>query len=208
VSGCRYLDCETKSKARGLCERHARQAEGGLLGLDSVKTVGSWDDGVRAPEDLPIKPKQVGTVRVSRNGRPARDLWAVVMPYPSLDGTQPCQGYEDLFDDETRDRGGSKKGLVEAVALCNKCPFQTQCFEWAMAHEEFGFWAGATKGARAQIRERRGQILVTLGVEMQVNSPFRERNWAGQLERARNAWNAADPEVEEVDVDEWETAAV
>lgn len=203
---CRYLDCAEKVKARGLCMRHKYQADRGLLGLDYVRTVGSWDDGVRSPDDLPVKPKQVAFVNWGNQEGPTQRKWAVVMPYPSLDGTQPCQGFEDVFDDETRDKGGSKVGLVQAAVLCSRCPFQTQCFEWAMAHEEFGFWAGTTKGAREQMRERRGQILVTLGIEMRNNSPFRDRNWAGQLERARNAYDAVAPS-EEVETDEWEVAA-
>lgn len=207
---CQYNDCDGKPKARGLCLRHARQADAGILGIDYLRTAESWDDGVRSPDDLPVKPKMVAEITTNRQGsQKGRTMWAVIMPYPSLDRSQPCQGFEDLFDDDGRNgKTRTNRDLAEAATLCNKCPFQTECFEWAMAHEESGFWAGTTRNARKALRVRRNQSLVTLGLGVALNGPFADRDWSGVLDREAALWSATQDiePLEEVESDEWEVA--
>lgn len=44
----------------------------------------------------------------------------------------------------------------EVVARCSRCPVREECLEWAVAHEEYGFWGGTTARERARMRSRRG----------------------------------------------------
>lgn len=200
---CQYLDCPEPTRRRGLCNRHFKQAQEGLLGLDLLRS--EWD-GVSSPEDLPIQPKAAMTqLTVGNAGGTARDLWAVVMPYPSFDGTQKCVGYEDLFDevdkpDREREPDSTRSTrTAEAATLCARCPFNQACYEWAMAHEDHGFWAGTTWALRRKIRTNRRQRLVTPG----GSSPFLDRNWHHRLEQEAIG---VYPHREEV-ADEWEAAA-
>jgi WhiB family transcriptional regulator, redox-sensing transcriptional regulator len=42
---------------------------------------------------------------------------------------------------------------TEAQALCNICPHQQPCLDWALETEQtFGIWAGTTPDERAQMR--------------------------------------------------------
>lgn len=40
--------------------------------------------------------------------------------------------------------------------VCNNCPIMNQCAEYAIRHEQWGFWAGMSPRERANIRSRRG----------------------------------------------------
>jgi hypothetical protein len=125
------------------------------------------NDEVRGPGDLPIIPKTSATW--DRDG----GMWAVVMPYPSLDGSQPCAADPELFDEDSdRDR-------VPRLAACKGCPFRTSCFEWAMAHEEFGYWAGTYAKGRKKMRVKRRQALVT----PHLGNLFPDRDWEERIKR-------------------------
>lgn len=83
------------------------------------------------------------------------------MPYPpatknaptppfAYDGTEPCGtlGWDAYF-------GSNTSKLNAARQLCAGCPIFTACDEWAIEHEEFGFWAGRSADERERIRKAR-----------------------------------------------------
>jgi hypothetical protein len=37
--------------------------------------------------------------------------------------------------------------------FCSKCPIQKPCFEWGMAYEDWGVWAGTTEFDRQKARK-------------------------------------------------------
>lgn len=83
------------------------------------------------------------------------------VPYPPVDGTQPCAAEEpELFFPRTsRDQYFSEP---RAKAVCEHCPFFTPCLEWAVAHNTDGLWAGTSPAERAAIRARRGVTAIPL----------------------------------------------
>ena len=42
---------------------------------------------------------------------------------------------------------------------CHHCPVYLECFDWALRHENHGFWAGTTPKMREKIRRQRGSHL-------------------------------------------------
>lgn len=40
------------------------------------------------------------------------------------------------------------------TALCNGCDIRSKCFQWALVHEEYGFWAGTTPADRRRLRRQ------------------------------------------------------
>lgn len=48
-----------------------------------------------------------------------------------------------------------------AVAACDRCPVRRECAEWAIAHEDRGYWAGMSANRRRAIRKRDGIDLDT-----------------------------------------------
>lgn len=45
--------------------------------------------------------------------------------------------------------------VAPAVAICQRCPVQAQCLEYALAHDErFGIWGGTTARQRQDLRRR------------------------------------------------------
>lgn len=78
------------------------------------------------------------------------------MKYPNYTGTEPCAqvGFELFFADP------AKNGILEHRALlqdtCRRCPILLQCRDWALRHEEYGFWAGTTPRERVALRKELG----------------------------------------------------
>lgn len=68
----------------------------------------------------------------------------------------PCAGQTDVFYpsvDEGVEQGTVKQQSDEAKAVCEDCPFKTECLETAVANgERFGIWGGVNFGNQ---RERR-----------------------------------------------------
>lgn len=62
-----------------------------------------------------------------------------------------CQGVDpDLFFPE---RGAS---VVEAKKVCDSCPIQKECLEYALAvNEKHGIWGGTSERERRRIRHQR-----------------------------------------------------
>lgn len=167
----------TMNKGRnGMCRRHYDIARGAIEVNHDTARVKELeqpvDDGVRSPQDLPIQPK---ASVMQPDGR----TWAVLMPYPSLDGTQECARYPELFD-ITEDQGDQSRLLLDRMELCARCPFLAACREWSIAHEQYGFWAGMSATARRNRRRARGQLLATPTAAYAVG--FIDRDWSIRLD--------------------------
>lgn len=166
VEGCTWVSTPKNWARKGMCPSHYAKSVRGTLHYEEPDALID-DDNVQGPGDLPIIPK------TSATWDRADGLWAVVMPYPSFDGSQPCAADPGLFDDDSdRDR-------VPRLAACKSCPFRTSCFEWAMAHEEFGYWAGTYAKGRKKMRAERRQALVT----PHLGDLFPDRNWDERIKR-------------------------
>ena len=78
------------------------------------------------------------------------------MKYPNYTGTEPCAqvGIELFFTDP------AKNGILEYRHLlqdtCRHCPMIVQCRDWALRHEEYGFWGGTTPRERVALRRELG----------------------------------------------------
>ena len=59
---------------------------------------------------------------------------------------------EQGFTDEWFQAGG--RGTREMRKLCTDCPVARDCFEWALHHERWGYWAGTTEEMRDTYRKR------------------------------------------------------
>lgn len=88
---------------------------------------------------------------------------------------------------------------------CRSCPVLDTCYEWALAHEEHGFWAGTNPRDRKRIREERGQVafqphyghLFGLGINRVSLSGWQsdpERYAASELKRHNDSVKAASVE--------------
>lgn len=80
---------------------------------------------------------------------------------PKLFENGECRHYPwlDWFpitDDETRPHGRTNVEREQLRAVCDACPVRKLCLDWALAHEKFGFWGGATEGERRKLRRERG----------------------------------------------------
>lgn len=45
---------------------------------------------------------------------------------------------------------------MRIAAACRRCPVQADCYQHALHHERYGYWAGTTELDRKQIRQRLG----------------------------------------------------
>lgn len=84
------------------------------------------------------------------------------MRYPEYTGSEPCAqlGTTHYYVD-IEGRGGSYNELPLLRDLCqNRCFMYTDCLNWAVRHEQYGFWAGTTESERQRIRARRNIILL------------------------------------------------
>ena len=61
-----------------------------------------------------------------------------------------------------RDSGLNFYGPVTRVHRneCAKCPVLDQCRDYAIWHEEYGFWGGMSEGERASYREANGITMI------------------------------------------------
>jgi hypothetical protein len=77
-----------------------------------------------------------------------------VIPSPSEWGHKAaCLGMDsDLFF-----RSNQSKPIRDDLEnMCNSCCVKHKCLEWAVHHENHGWWAGTSAHKRAQIRRERG----------------------------------------------------
>lgn len=104
--------------------------------------------GAAQPSDLPILPRRWGWH--AKTGQ-----LCVVMP--AIDYTNAnCVGREDLYISDRI----SPEQQQQAHVLCSTCPVLKQCLGWALAHEEFGYWAGTTAEQRTEQRKALGLRII------------------------------------------------
>ena len=104
--------------------------------------------GAAQPSDLPVLPRRWGWHAQTHQ-------LCVVMPV--VDYTQAnCVGREDLYLAESV----TPEQASEAESLCDACPIKKQCHAWALAHEQYGYWAGTTPAMRAEQRKQIGLRVV------------------------------------------------
>jgi WhiB family redox-sensing transcriptional regulator len=64
-----------------------------------------------------------------------------------------CQGVDpDAFFPPREEPRITKLRVAAAKAICAGCTVQTQCLEWAVAHERWGIWGNTTPTERRHIR--------------------------------------------------------
>ena len=80
--------------------------------------------------------------------------------YPAFDGTQACAqvGTEAFFPDTN----GNSEEVRQAKAVCESCPFQQQCLDYALSWNVAGVWGGTTEWQRKKIRRKRGIVATPL----------------------------------------------
>lgn len=58
----------------------------------------------------------------------------------------------DIFFPDSTDADHRKKAR-KAKAICNRCPMQQICLDWAIRHDEqWGIWGGMSSRNRARLR--------------------------------------------------------
>jgi WhiB family transcriptional regulator, redox-sensing transcriptional regulator len=45
--------------------------------------------------------------------------------------------------------------LKKAIGICNGCPVQQECLEYALQNERFGVWGGVSERGRVRIKRAR-----------------------------------------------------
>jgi len=72
----------------------------------------------------------------------------------SVDDTPSCTGMDiELFypkGEEQAKRAGDYRSLRQT---CANCPVLTKCRDWAVKHEDYGFWGGMSTYERRVYRE-------------------------------------------------------
>lgn len=88
--------------------------------------------------------------------------------YPDFDGTENCSGLGvDLFFGEYN-VNSHEEDVKYLKSFCDNCVKLTECADYAIKHERYGFWGGLTPNARDMIRRKNG---ITLALpEQQVKS--------------------------------------
>lgn len=116
------------------------------------------------PDLLPVQP-----VRVYWNLPPnMAGEWGVIVPYPSVDGTQPCIDEVEAFDwDDEKE--------IAAIRICREacrgCSFRVPCREFGIAHSKHGVWGGLTSWERDLVRRARGQAYIELHMVRDYEPP-------------------------------------
>lgn len=94
--------------------------------------------GVRRIDDMPRGGHCVGH---------DSNLW-----FPMADKSQPGK-----FSDNYRK---AKADTLVAKKICADCPIRIDCLSYALYHEMFGIWGGATERERHQMRKKLNIIMV------------------------------------------------
>jgi len=76
------------------------------------------------------------------------------MRYPQFTGSEPCaQVGSELFF--TPEHSYLYRDLNTVKALCDSCPMQEPCLEYALHVKVVGIWGGTTEAQRDKIRRQR-----------------------------------------------------
>lgn len=89
--------------------------------------------------------------------------------YPAFTGAEPCSiiGPDPYFEPQLTPE--QEHTLREG---CDACPLVQQCFDWAVYHEAYHYWAGTTAAQRREIRRKHNILLIdpTAWIEMIVRA--------------------------------------
>lgn len=82
-------------------------------------------------------------------------LAASAVPYPPVDGSQPCaaENPELFFPRTSRD---AQFAYPRAKAVCSGCPFRRACLAYALVNDVWGIWAGTSPDERRALRKAHG----------------------------------------------------
>ena len=82
-----------------------------------------------------------------------------VMSYPQQVGWEErgaCQQSDPELFFPVATRGPALRQLAKAKEVCERCPVQVQCLEYALqSGQSFGVWGGASEEERRLMRRRR-----------------------------------------------------
>ena len=79
-----------------------------------------------------------------------------MIDYPTWKDVPSCTGIDvEMFFTEEK---GNYPHLNYIRKLCNTCPVQVQCFDYAIENLVEGIWGGTTKKERDKYRGRRGIV--------------------------------------------------
>jgi WhiB family redox-sensing transcriptional regulator len=65
----------------------------------------------------------------------------------------------------------------EVKRLCAGCPVQEQCLDYALKHEDHGYWAGTTEKERARMRKSLKIVLEKPEVGMFIEAKTQKRKY-------------------------------
>ena len=69
-------------------------------------------------------------------------------------GEAACKGMPTELYYDQEGRGGAIPEIYEVLSgLCESCPVKSQCLEWALQSEMYGYFAGTTAVERKAIRK-------------------------------------------------------
>jgi hypothetical protein len=99
-----------------------------------------------------------------------------VINYPDFDGTENCSGMgADLFYVEYGTASGQETARY-IKSFCDNCKKLSQCAEYGIKHERFGFWGGLTPNAREMIRRKNGITLALPEHQDSQREPYKKTN--------------------------------
>jgi hypothetical protein len=90
------------------------------------------------------------------------------MRYPAFDGTQQCAsiGTSLFYPDNPSNVTVMEKQIIHQT--CYSCRIQSQCLEWGLRHEEYGYWGGLSPNQRRELRRKVGIRLEVVPVTAYV----------------------------------------
>ena len=82
-----------------------------------------------------------------------------------------CRGMNpELFFESLNNQYKRSRPLPEAVIACQECQVRSECYVYAMHHEEHGYWAGTDPADRRRLRKLAGITVKSPGVPLVLNS--------------------------------------
>jgi hypothetical protein len=105
--------------------------------------------GATPPTEMRVLPKRWSWTQTAGK-------WLLCTIMPDWDREQAaCKGHEDIYlHNDEREYTNDHRAWMDSK--CDTSPVFKSCREWAIAHEDFGYWAGTTAGERREERKERG----------------------------------------------------
>lgn len=74
--------------------------------------------------------------------------------YPAYDGTQSCarMGVDVFY--QAYDNKTTAREVADLKEMCSNCNIVTECANYSIKHEKYGFWGGLTPFERRTIRNK------------------------------------------------------